>query len=142
MKPIILTLALIGAAWPVCARAGSVEVQLRGVQDRGGQMLVSLQKEGEFLQPRGTYGAISPVTAARAMTLSIKDVEPGEYSLSVLHDQNKDFQMQYGPDGRPAEGWAMHNGAALRGRPQWSEVKFTVGEGVTKLDEALIYPKP
>lgn len=142
MKTMIVSLAVIGAIWPACAQAGSVDVHLRGVQDRGGQMLVSLQKEGEFLQPRWTYGAISPVTAGGEMNMTMKEVAPGEYSLSVLHDANADFQMQYGPDGRPAEGWAMHNGAALRARPQWSQVKFTVGEGVTKLDEALIYPKP
>lgn len=142
MKAMIVSLAVIGAVWPACAQAGSVEVRLRDVQNRGGQMLVSLQKEGEFLQPRGTYGAIQPVAGAGEMTLTIKDVAPGEYSLSVLHDQNKDFQMLYGKDGRPAEGWAMHNGAALRGPPQWSQVKFTVGEGITTLDEALIYPKP
>lgn len=141
MKAMIVSLAVIGAIWPACAHAGSVEVKLRGVQDRGGQMLVSLQKEGEFLQPRGTYGAIQPVAGAGEMILTIKDVAPGEYSLSVLHDQNKDFQMLYGKDGRPAEGWAMHKGAALRAAPKWEEVKFTVGEGVTKLEEALIYPK-
>lgn len=142
MKALVCVLAVIGAGLPVCAQAASVEVQLRGVENRGGQMLVSLQKESEFLQPRGTYGAVQPLTGAGPLTVTIRDVAPGEYSLSVLHDQNKDFQMQYGPDGRPAEGWAMHNGAALRAAPQWASVKFTVGEGVTRLEETVIYPKP
>lgn len=135
-------LALAIAALPMAAQAGTVEIQLRGVENRGGQMLASLQKESEFLQPRGSYGAIEALAGSGPMIMTIKNVPPGEYSLSVLHDANSDFQMQYQPDGRPAEGWAMHNGAALRGRPIWSEVKFTVGEGVTKLEETMIYSKP
>lgn len=44
-------LASAGAAW-----AGDVTVELTGVQARGGAMLVALQREGEFMQPRSAYG--------------------------------------------------------------------------------------
>jgi len=128
------------AAIPVSAQAAEVEITLTGVEARGGQMLISLQSREDFMQPTGRFGAKAAVTKAGTMQVQFKDVPPGEYALSALHDENGDYQMQSLPDGRPAEGWAMHNGAALRAQPTFDAVKLTIGEGANQVREAMIYP--
>ena len=70
-----------------------------------------------------------------------EDVAPGAYAFSAMHDVNGDFQMQREENGRPLEGWAMHNGASLRARPTFDAVKIEVGADGLALTEAMIYPR-
>ena len=63
------------------------------------------------------------------LTVSIKNVAPGTYSFSALHDENGDMQMQRNPNGMPAEGWSAVNGDFLRGPPTFDDTKFVVAAG-------------
>jgi uncharacterized protein (DUF2141 family) len=143
MKTLLITAALAAAALSGgSAWAENVTVTLTGVKAQGGNLLVALQTEDEFLQPRGHLGTVVPAPARDGtVTVTVNDVPPGRYSLSVLHDVDGDMQMKMGADSRPAEGWAMHNGAALRGAPTWPAVNFAVGNGPVALTEAMIYPR-
>lgn len=123
------------------AFAGDVTVTLTGVQARGGRLLAALQTHDQFLQPAGAYGDIVENPAAGTVTVTFRNVRPGDYSLSVLHDADNDGTMKM--DGAlPGEGWAMVNGAALRAMPTWDLVKFTVpASGDVSLTEAMQYPR-
>lgn len=139
MKPLIAAAALFALAGTAAAQ--EVRVTLTGVEARPGQILASLQTETQFMQPAGSYGqAAQP--AAGTVTIIFPDVAPGSYSLAVMHDENRDMQMQREEDGRPKEGWAMVNGTSLRGRPTFAQVKFDVGTTPVHLTEAMIYPRP
>jgi uncharacterized protein (DUF2141 family) len=132
--------ALLAAAVLVsgAASAEDVKVTLTGVK-AGGEVLVALQTKDEFLMPKGAYGAKAEAKAG-TMTLTLKDVKPGAYSVSVLHDQDGDNLMKRGPDGMPQEGWAMKNAAQLRGFPTWDVVSFEVGKAPVAITEAMHYP--
>ena len=129
---------LAGMASP--AAAENVRVTLTGVEARGGTILATLQTEGDFMQPRGSYSAIVQAPAAGEVVIVFEDVAPGAYAFSAMHDENGDYQMQRQPDGRPLEGWAMHNGASLRARPTFEQVKVDIGAEGAALTEAMIYP--
>lgn len=127
------------------AQAGGQEVRvtLTGVEARGGQILATLQTADQFMQQRGAYSAMQPAPAANgAVTLVFTNVAPGDYTLSVLHDANGDFQMQRQPDGRPLEGWAMSNEAHVPShqRPTFADTHFTVAGLAVTLTEAMLYP--
>lgn len=133
----IAALAMLAAP----AFADDVVITLDGVQPRGGLLLVALQTEEQFLKPMGAHGArvASPV-AAGPVTVTLKDVPPGTYSLSVLHDVNGDGQMAVDDKGMPGEGWAMKGGREMRGPPEWASASFTVSGGQVAIREAMIYP--
>lgn len=140
MKRLTSLIALaVTAACAAPAFADDLTVTLTGVR-AGGQLLGALQTEAQFLQPAGTYGAAAP-SKDGTVVLVFKDVAPGTYSLSVLQDDDGDQAMKLGKDGMPAEGWAMKNGAKLKGKPTWDKVKFTVGDKPMAFAEAMIYPK-
>ena len=120
------------------AFADDVKVTLTGVK-AGGEVLVALQTKDEFLMPKGSYGAKAPAVAG-TMTLTIKDVKPGAYSLTVLQDQDGDKMMKMGSDGRPQEGWAMKNAAQLKGGPTWDAVSFEVARAPVSITEPMHYP--
>jgi uncharacterized protein (DUF2141 family) len=123
------------------ALAGDVVVELRGIRDGSGPLYVGMQTEGQFLQNAGEYGEIIKAPKAGDTTVVLKDVAPGEYSISVWHDVNGNGDFDRAPDGRPLDGWAMNNAGALRGQPEFDQVKFTVGSGGATLDLEMIYPE-
>jgi uncharacterized protein (DUF2141 family) len=132
---------LLAAAAAAPAFAEDVTITLNGVEPRGGKVLVALQTEDQFLKAAGAYGEMIDSPAAKGpLVVVLKDVAPGAYSLSVLHDVNGDGQMQMTDTGMPAEGWAMKGGADLRGPPEWAGSSFTVGSGPVAMTETMIYP--
>jgi len=137
-KIIIAAVAALGCAVAAPAFAEDVTITLTGVQARGGQLLAALQTHDQFLQPAGAYGEIVQNPAAGTLTLTFRDVRPGDYSLSVLHDVDSNGQMKL-EGGMPAEGWAMVNGAALRAAPTWDQVKFTVPASGASLTVPMQY---
>lgn len=143
MKRLILPLtclAVLGTAAAAPAFADDVKVTITGVHARGGDILVALQTQDEFLQPRGSYGvkAASPASDG-TVTVTIPGVAPGVYSVSVLHDENRDGTMSLAPNGMPKEGWAMKDGEKLRGAPTFDQAKFTVGAAPVSLNVQMLY---
>ncbi len=143
MKQIMIALAVLicGVGAASATQAREVRVTLTGVEARGGMILASLQTEAQFMRAEGAYGQVVAVTPG-AVTLVFADVAPGEYALSVLHDENGDQRMQNQPNGMPAEGFALSNGAMLMGPPSWAVNKFTVGAAPVRLNERMTYMAP
>jgi uncharacterized protein (DUF2141 family) len=136
----ILALGL-AALSAVPAFAGDVTLSLDAVDASGGDLYVSLQKQDEFMQPRGSYGTVIKAPKAGPQTVVLKDVAPGDYSVTVWHDIDADGKFSMGPDGRPRDGWTMNNAAALRGMPTWDGVKFSVPGAGTSLTLTMLYAK-
>lgn len=139
MKRLVLPIAL-AAALTAPAFAEDVTVTIAGVKAKGGNVLVSLQTEAEFMQPRGTYGAkVAAPAQDGTVTVTLHDVKPGTYSVSVLHDENSDMQMKMA-NGMPAEGWSMKNADQLRAAPTFAETSFTVATAPVSLNLQMVYP--
>jgi len=70
-----------------------------------------------------------------AMTVEFKDVKPGTYAVSVIHDENKnnELDMRWLPWPKPKEGVGVSNDPDNKaGPPKWEAAKFTLGaEGAT-----------
>lgn len=122
------------------ALAGDVVITVTGVQARGGDLLVGLQTSAQFLKHEGDHGEIIKAPTAGRQVVTLKNVAPGDYSISVLHDMNGDQQMALS-NGMPAEGWAMFRGETLRAAPTFDQVKFTVpASGGADVSVAMQYP--
>ena len=130
-----MSVALLSAG---AAQAGDVTVNLTGVQARGGQLLVSLQTRDQYQQQAG-FGEIVASPAAGTVTLVFRDVPAGDYALSVMHDENGDYQMQASDIGIPIEGWAASRGAELRSAPTFDMVKVSVSADGATLTEPMFY---
>lgn len=142
MKASLIAMAAAAAAILAAgsAFAGDVTVTLTGVQARGGELLVGLQTQAQFMKHEGVYGERIENPAAGTRTFTLHDVAPGDYSITALHDAdgNKDMTMA---NGRPAEGWGMLHGETLRAVPTFDQVKFTVpASGDVNLTVAMDYP--
>ena len=71
----------------------------------------------------------------------IKNLKPGEYSLSSYHDLNNSGKLERSAIlGIPKEpiGFSMLDVQKIRRHPKWDEVKFQVGEGDTSVTVHLV----
>ena len=73
------------------------------------------------------------------MLFVFDNVEPGEYALTVLHDENGNGKLDTNLLGMPKEGYGVSNNAFRRfGPPRFREAKITVnGEPISV---PLYYP--
>lgn len=129
-----------GLALATHAHAANVSLTITGIEARGGQLMVGLQTENQFLQAAGIAGEIFNNPGAGSKTVTL-DVPVGRYSVSVLHDEDGDGDMAIANKGMPMEGWTMPNAEALRGAPTFDVVGFDVPEVGTSLTLQMIYPE-
>lgn len=140
MRAVAISLAAAVAALLAAgaAQAGDVTVTLTGVQARGGQLLVTLQSQDQFMRAGG-FSARVEAPAAGPVTVTFEGVPEGDYALSAFHDENSDYQMQSSAIGIPLEGWAMSNGDRLMGAPTFDVVKVSIPAEGGAITEAMRY---
>jgi uncharacterized protein (DUF2141 family) len=124
---------------PAIAQAADVKVDLSGVR-AGGDLYVQLQTRSQFMTGARAYGQIVRAPAAGALSVTVKDVAPGDYAVTIWHDDNSNRKFDVDPaTGRPTDGWATVNAEALRGPPAFDQVKSTVGDTALTLALPLHY---
>lgn len=102
MKQIILLIAMIFAY--NLAEARTIIVKVSNIRGTDGTILVMAQS-GKETKP--VYGMAKPEKGEATITL--ENVEWEEFDVSVFHDENGNYQMDFTEDKRPAEGYAMKN---------------------------------
>jgi uncharacterized protein (DUF2141 family) len=122
------------------AHADTVTIRLEGVRKGGGDLLVSLNTEENFMKGAGAYNEMVPAPAqGGSATVVFKGVKPGRYALNAMHDQDGDRKMKQGANGMPQEGFAMKNGEFMMGPPNWAEQSFDVGAAPFSMTERMVY---
>jgi uncharacterized protein (DUF2141 family) len=67
------------------------------------------------------------------------ELEPGNYAVSVHHDDNDNDKMDTNFIGIPKEPIGLSNGAVAKfGPPKYKDAVFTVGENVTEMPVKLL----
>ena len=117
MKRMSLTAMLLMSLF-LGAQAETITVKVTNVKNNQGNVLVMAQPAGDA-QP--AYGLAKAEKGTTVVLL--EDLAPGEYSLSIMHDENGNMQMDMSDDQRPNEGYAMKKCKA-DGSDQTINVKF------------------
>ena len=130
--------ALAAAAATLCASAAAepLTVTIDGVEARGGTLYVSVQTEAEYMQPTGTEGSVTKEPDAGTLTYTY-DVPPGDYAVTVWHDDDGNGQFDYGAGGMPADGWALSG--EVMGPPRFEDAKVTVDAGGAEVAVSMTY---
>ncbi len=136
-KPTLIALGL-ALAVPL-ASAAPLTFTIEGVEARGGTLYIGVQTEAMFLQDDGVAGEKIKTPAAGSHTVTF-DLPEGDYSVSVWHDLDDDEVFDRAESGWPEDGWAIINGASLRGMPTFEAVKIAVPADGASATETMIYP--
>lgn len=131
----VLTIAALGLSASAAAEGeaasilGSLTVDISNVQNDKGQVGCSLySKEDGFPTKPGKADATMFVKSkAGKATCVFKSVKPGKYAVSVMHDENKDGELETSMVGRPKEWWGVSNNVPPErfGPPKYEAALFS-----------------
>lgn len=143
--PGVLLLLVALGAWPADATAKKpppcrLEILVTGFRNTNGVLRVAL-----FSQPKGfpeKWGdavrlAITEIAGKDARVV-FRDIPPGEYAVSVLHDEDNDAKLRTNFLGMPREGYGA-SGEATPGKPRWEKAVFPLHRRTLRLRINLSY---
>ena len=128
----LVGLAAMGSADEPPAR---IVVTIIGFESDEGQVMVALWDDAKDFPTGESYVAtVSDVIREGTAQLEFADVAPGEYALSVYHDENRNGELDTGFMGIPKEPIGASNDARGRfGPPKFKDARFQVGHAVVEL---------
>ena len=134
---VMIGLGLIRLSEPT---TGTLEVEVANLKSTEGYVYLSLYEgEDKFLKEALMRTKIETI-AGKSVVLKLEDVPVGDYSVSVMHDENMNGELDSGTFGIPKEGYGFSNNArGMFGPPSYKDTKFRL-EGNTKMTIKLIHP--
>lgn len=115
---------------------------IEGVRNNKGEISLGIfRSQQEFTNEKPSIEKIFPKTGLRAGILRIEfKLEPGNYGIAVLDDENKDGEMNYNIIGMPLEGFGFSNfvSSGLR-KPRYSDFSFDVKPGENRVHVKMRY---
>jgi len=130
--------AAFALALPAAASAAPVSVDLSGLRP-GGTLYVELQTRAQFMGADRTAGQIVQAPAAGSLSLDLGEVPPGDYALTVWHDDNGNGRFDVGEGGVPQDGLAMANAEGLRGLPTFDQIRLAIPAEGLRVPLVLTY---
>ena len=112
------------------AAPGTLSVRLSGFHSADGQVLlvVFCGEDGFPGKPESAVKKVVAKISDGKARVEISDLPPGEYAVSVVHDENGNNTLDTNWIGMPKEGIGMSNNAMGRmGPPKYRDAKFTLG---------------
>ena len=121
---------LVGASAPPAH--AELRISIDGLRNAKGLIMLCLTRRAEqnFLSCGQDPARITRVVAAGgARRIDVSDLPPGEYSLLVIHDENRNGKLDKS-FGMPREGYGFSRNPAIRmGPPRYADVHFAVPPG-------------
>lgn len=124
------------------AAPGEVQLHITGFKNDRGQAGILLFDQAEgFPSDRGqaTAEILLPIEDGEVRHV-FTDLLPGTYAVSVMHDENKNNQLDMNILGIPTEGNAVSNNVTPRFRaPRFGEAAFSLGRRRHALEIKMRY---
>lgn len=118
-------------------------VEISGFRNNDGVARACLydNEKGFPLKPEYAIRIVSVgITGNRTMAI-FRDVPPGTYAVSVLHDENGNGRMDTNALGLPKEGaGASNNPGSILGPPGFEDARFTVSGAEKTVPVTIRYP--
>lgn len=96
-------------------------IKVTDLRDHKGDLIFGVFKTADGFPTQKEKSVNWQVKSADADTVTfIAKLPPGEYSASVLHDENRNGKMDFGAFGRPLEGYGVTNNP----KPRLRQAKF------------------
>ena len=126
-----MALLLFGASLPPAGLA-DLDVSVSGLRNDRGAVTLCLTRRAkqQYLQCDEDPARVMRIIAAGAAgSIRLEGIAPGDYSLLLLHDENRNDKLDT-RFGIPREGFGFSRNPALRmGPPHYADVHFALPAG-------------
>lgn len=118
---------------------GSIEITVKNIKEATGNIRVGLfNNETDFLE-KAVDGQVVKATGTE-VTVVFENLKPGDYAVSVIHDENENGDLDKNFMGIPKEGFAFGNNAmGTFGPPDYEKAKVRVESEKVKQVISLKY---
>ena len=129
MKKLILTFALALTSIIGFSQEGgsTITITIDNVKSDNGKVLTSLHNSETFMKGKGIMDAETEIKDGK-VTITLKNVLPGEYAIMTLHDENNNKRMDFQDNGMPLESYGVSNNVMSFGPPNYGDAKFKVAD--------------
>ncbi|WP_299892124.1 DUF2141 domain-containing protein [uncultured Lacinutrix sp.] len=103
----------------------TITVTIDNVKSNTGAVLLGLHDSTTFMKTDALQAAKSKIENNK-ITVTFKNVKPGEYAIIAVHDENENGKMDYESHGMPLESYGVSNNPLSYGPPQYNEAKFNL----------------
>jgi uncharacterized protein (DUF2141 family) len=103
-----------------------LEVTVENIKEAKGTIRVGLFKNEETFLKKAVEGKVVKASSGQ-LTVRFENLNPGDYAISVIHDENENTELDRNVMGIPKEGFAFGNNAmGMFGPPSFDEAKVAV----------------
>lgn len=86
-------------------KAPALTIKIDGIRNNNGKIMVAL---GDYRAIDKMIGTMTD-SDSTGVTCTFETIPTGKYKIYTFHDENGNFQMERGADGRPLEGFGTDN---------------------------------
>jgi uncharacterized protein (DUF2141 family) len=105
----------------------SLEVTIENIKAIKGSMRVGIYNNEKDFTDKPVEGKVVQVSA-NTVTIVFDSLKPGDYAISIFHDENNNGELDTNAIGIPREGFAFGNNAmGMFGPPSFQRAKVTMG---------------
>ncbi len=130
MKKLGLLLGILFIGFTATAQDAegvTITVIIENVLNENGQILAGLHTEETFMKGQGLDNYMGEASKGE-VSFTFKNVKPGMYAISVMHDENGNMAMDFEDNGMPKESYGMSGSAMSMGPPTFADSKFEVAD--------------
>ena len=133
----LLTLAVLG--YGKTFGQSSLEIHVDNIKSKKGSIQFGLfATEADYLKNPVDRKVVK--STGKDVTVIFENLQPGEYALSVIHDENENGELDSNALGIPKEGFAFGNNAlGSFGPPSFEKAKITIADQNVKQEIKLKY---
>ena len=133
MKTLGIILSIVVALTTLQDEKGNLSLTLTNIPDNKGKLMIGVFDQEGFLN-KAVTGKSVDAKGKNEITVTFKDLDYGQYAISVLHDKNENGKMDFNQQGMPQEDWAMSGTNPPDQQPQWELAKFSFDQSDQKIE--------
>jgi uncharacterized protein (DUF2141 family) len=126
MKTFIVTLISICllASWHLGHAQSTLVVTIKDIKNKNGDILIGLYDSTSHFPRKVDTGKVVKVID-NEMKITFAGIKPGNYAVSVLHDENQNKELDTNRLGIPKEGYGFSNNVTgIIGPPSFRKARF------------------
>ncbi len=122
-------------------QSAELNIKVDGLRNSNGQLLVLMYNDAQHFESNAYNDAVLFVSRNLADfkgSILIKDIAPGNYAISLFHDENRNNEFDY-KGMMPLEGYAYSNNTGYLSEPFFDDAGFKLAHGSNKVIIKMIY---
>src|SRR5688572_29377940 len=128
LRPALIVISFLFSVI-MCHAQSTLVVNIINIKNTNGDILIGLYDSTSNFPRKVATGKVVKVTG-KEMQITFADIKPGNYAVSVLHDENQNKDLDQGTLGIPKEGYGFSNNVmGVVGPPSFRKARFRVPHG-------------